>query len=352
MSTKAKLFCSSLVLSLILMLPATVPAESAVPQCDKAKKLFEQIQGLELIQRTIEESYQAEKRTPMGACWSGQSWRDHTESPGKLMNSVFGHLGDTPEYERFIAEYRMLIQCPDYRRFHSDELFAEYLRLLESGRTRLMTQWKDLQKGLAEDGSDKLHEGLAQSIPMNTVTFGHAEVSQRAQSVRVVPAVRLQVQMPLSGSTPLAENQKSVQGTVVPGMDQSGSADTAAPTIDARYLNQVKKKNGPQIVDTKVGAPSETEAVDQILDMPIIPTTVGQFPYRPQYQGVKQRTLGEQLGTKTLMTPSPKKVAIPWKALKTGAQADTIIIDMDKSQLEKSPDPENEQGSNFADSVW
>jgi hypothetical protein len=334
------------------MPPAPVWPESAGPQCDNAKKLFEQIQDLELMQLTIEESYQAEKRTPMGACWSGQSWRNHTESPGTLMNRVFGHLAGTPEYERFITEYRILIQRPDYRRLHTDELFAEYLRLLESGRTKLMTQWKDLQEGLTEDGSDKLHEGLAQSVPMNTVTFGHAEGSQRAQSVRVAPAVRLQVQMPLGGPTPLAGNRKSVSGIVVPGMDQSGSARAAAPTIDARYLNQVEKKNDPQIVDTKVGAPSETEAVDQILEMPIIPTTVGEFPYRTKYQGDKQRTLGEQLGTKTLMTPSPKKVAIPWKALKTGAQADTIIIDMDKSQLEKSPDSESEQGSNFADSVW
>jgi hypothetical protein len=179
------------------------------------------------MQLTIEESYQAEKRTPMGACWSGQSWRDHTESPGRLMNRVFGHLADTPEYERFVAEYRRLIQRPDYRRLHTDELFAEYLRLLESGRTRLMTQWKDLQEGLTADGSDKLHEGLAQSVPMNTVTFGHAEGSQRAQSVRVAPAVRLQVQMPLSGSAPLAVGEESVSGIV----------SATAPAIDMVELH-------------------------------------------------------------------------------------------------------------------
>lgn len=227
MSTKVKLFCSSLLLSLILMLPATVPAESAVPQFDDAKKLFEQIQDLELMQRTIEESYQAEKRTPIGTCWSGQSWRDHTESPGKLMNRVFGHLANTPEYERFIREYRALIQRPDYRRLHTDELFAEYMRLLESGRTRLMTQWKDLQESLTEDGSDKVHEGLAQSIPENTVTFWHAEGSQRAQTVRVVPAIRLQVQMPLGGSAPLAVGEESVSGIV----------SATAPTIDMVELH-------------------------------------------------------------------------------------------------------------------
>jgi hypothetical protein len=227
MSTKAKLFCSSLLLSLIFMAPAPVRPGSAVPQCDYAKKLFEQIQDLELMQRTIEECYQAEKRTPMGACWSGQSWRDHTESPGKLINRVLRDLAGTPEYERFITEYRTLIQCPDYRRLHTDQLFAEYMRLLESGRTRLMTQLKEWQESSAEQCSAQAHEGLALSIPVNTATFGHAEGSQRAQSVRVVPAIRLQLQMPLGGSAPLAVGEESVSGIV----------SAAAPTIDLVELN-------------------------------------------------------------------------------------------------------------------
>ena len=144
----------------------------------------------------------------MAACWSGQSWRDHAELDGKLMNRVFGHLAGTPEYERFIREYRTLIQRPDYRRLHTDELFAEYMRLLESGRIRFLTQLKEWQESLAEKCSAQAHEGLAQSIPVKTVTFGHAEGSQRTESGRVVPAIRLQVQMPLSGSTPLAVGQR------------------------------------------------------------------------------------------------------------------------------------------------
>ena len=38
-----------------------------------------------------------------------------------------------------------------------------------------------------------------------------------------------------------------------------------------------------------------------------------------------------------LLGTGDRLIPIPWKALKTGAQADTIIIDMDKSQLEKAP---------------
>jgi hypothetical protein len=237
MKTKAKLLCSSLLLSLIVMLPATVRAESAVSLYEKTKNLSEQIQDLELMQRNVEQCFQAEKRTPMVACWSGQSWRDHAELDGKLMDRVFGHLAGTPEYERFITEYRTLIQRPDYRRLHTDELFAEYLRLLESGRTRLMTQWKDLQESLTQEGSAQLHEGLAQSIPVKTVTFGHAEGSRRTESGRVVPAIWVQVQVPLSDSAHLAVGQKGVSRTVVPGMDPSGSPHTVAPEIDTVELN-------------------------------------------------------------------------------------------------------------------
>lgn len=236
MKTKAKLLCSSLLLSLIIMAPAGVRAESSVPLYERTNQLLEQIQDLELMQRNVEECYQAEKRTPMAACVSGQSWRDH-ELDGKLMNRVFGHLAGTPEYDMFIMKYRTLIQHPDYTRVHTDELFAEYLRLLESGRTRLMTQCKDLQESSREGGSNQLYEGLAQSSPVKRVTFRHAEGSQRSDSGRLVPAVLLQVQMPLSGSTPSAVGQKGYLSFVVPGKDQSGSPHTVAPMIDMVELS-------------------------------------------------------------------------------------------------------------------
>ena len=242
MMTKTKLLGSYLLLSLIIMLPATVRAESAVTVYARANKLFEQIQDLELMQRNVEECYQSEKRTPMLACWSGQSWRDHAELDSKLMNRVFGHLAGTPEYERFIMEYRTLIQRPDYARVHTDELFAEYMRLLKSGRTRFLTQLKEWQESSAERISAQAHEGLAQSIPVKTVTFGHAEVSQRTESGRLVPAIRFQVQMPPSGSAPLAVGQKGDLRFVVPGMDQSGSPYTVAPTIDMVELNTVPRE--------------------------------------------------------------------------------------------------------------
>jgi sporulation protein YlmC with PRC-barrel domain len=55
---------------------------------------------------------------------------------------------------------------------------------------------------------------------------------------------------------------------------------------------------------------------------------------------------GNLLGTGDGLIP------IPWIALKKGAQADTIIIDMDKSQLEKAPRFESKTWPNLTDSEW
>ena len=210
MKTKVKLLYSSLLLSLIIMLPATVRAESAVLLFERANQLFEQIRDLELMQRNIEECYRAEKGTLRVASFARQSWGEPAELDGKLINRVFGHLAGAPEYERFVKAHGALIQRPDYKRRHADELFAEYMRLLESGRTRILTQLKEWQESLAEKCSAQAHEGLAQSIPLKRVTFDDAEGSQRTESGPVAPAIRLHIQMTLSGSTPLAVGQKSV----------------------------------------------------------------------------------------------------------------------------------------------
>jgi sporulation protein YlmC with PRC-barrel domain len=53
-----------------------------------------------------------------------------------------------------------------------------------------------------------------------------------------------------------------------------------------------------------------------------------------------------------LLGTGDRLIPIPWKAVKTGAQADTIIIDMDKSQLEKAPSFESKKWPNVTDSEW
>jgi hypothetical protein len=112
MKTKARLLCSSLLLSLIIMAQAGGRAESAMSMDEMSNKLFEQIQDIELMQRNIDECYQSEKRAPIVANWSGESWRDHVELDGALMHRVFSHLTGAPEYEKFIREYRTLLHRP------------------------------------------------------------------------------------------------------------------------------------------------------------------------------------------------------------------------------------------------
>ncbi|MFA6217980.1 MAG: PRC-barrel domain-containing protein [Candidatus Omnitrophota bacterium] len=53
-----------------------------------------------------------------------------------------------------------------------------------------------------------------------------------------------------------------------------------------------------------------------------------------------------------LLGTGDRLIPIPWKSVKTGAQADTIIVDIDKVQLEKAPNFESKKWPNFTDSEW
>ena len=53
-----------------------------------------------------------------------------------------------------------------------------------------------------------------------------------------------------------------------------------------------------------------------------------------------------------LLGTGDRLIPVPWKAVKTGAEADTIIINMDKSQLEKAPTVESKKWQNLSDSEW
>ena len=67
-----------------------------------------------------------------------------------------------------------------------------------------------------------------------------------------------------------------------------------ASKIGKRYL-QPKEKITPQIVNTPVVAP--TEPSDEF-EVPVLPTTVGDYPYKPPMQWGKQKTLKELLKSK------------------------------------------------------
>lgn len=53
-----------------------------------------------------------------------------------------------------------------------------------------------------------------------------------------------------------------------------------------------------------------------------------------------------------LLKTGDQLIPVPWKAVTTGAQADTIIVAMDKSQLEQAPSFESKKWPNFSDSEW
>ena len=165
MKTKTKLFGSLLLVATITMTPCTVRSQDlSIPFDDRNYQLIEQIQDLELMGRDIQRCYEAEKRTAMIAAFSRQSLTD-SRLNSELMNRVFGHLVGSPEYERFVMVYRELIQSPGYQQLHSANLFAEYMRLIESARTRLTTQLKERLRSLAIESSAK--SGFSESDSMN-----------------------------------------------------------------------------------------------------------------------------------------------------------------------------------------
>jgi sporulation protein YlmC with PRC-barrel domain len=53
-----------------------------------------------------------------------------------------------------------------------------------------------------------------------------------------------------------------------------------------------------------------------------------------------------------LLGTGDRLIPIPWKAVKTGAQADTIIVNLDKSQVEQAPAFESKKWPTFTDSEW
>jgi sporulation protein YlmC with PRC-barrel domain len=53
-----------------------------------------------------------------------------------------------------------------------------------------------------------------------------------------------------------------------------------------------------------------------------------------------------------LLGTGDRLIPVPWKAVKTSSQADTIIICMNKSQLEQAPNFESRKWPKFTDSEW
>ena len=139
--------------------------------------------------RDIERCYEVEKRTAMSASLSRQSLTDSTQFNSELINRVFGYLVGTPEHERFVKVYRELIRSPGYKQLYSANLFAEYMRLIESASTRLTTELKERLRSLATESSSEFSvwNEFYESNPISIVVHrypGSAKSSQTSHEVR------------------------------------------------------------------------------------------------------------------------------------------------------------------------
>jgi hypothetical protein len=141
MKTQARLFCLYLLLWVVVVFPTVSRAEGAsVPLDDKARRLFEQLQDIEQLQRNISQCYLAVKSSAPATSLARQSWGELAGLDGELINRVFARLAGTPEYESFNEAYRALAQHPDNSRLWAPELFTKYMQLLESAKARLTAQ--------------------------------------------------------------------------------------------------------------------------------------------------------------------------------------------------------------------
>ena len=190
MKKKIKLLGSLLLIAIITITPGAVRSQDlSIPFDDRAFQIIDQIQDLESMGRDIERCYEVEKRTALSASLSRQSLTDSTQFNSELINRVFGYLVGTPEHERFVKVYRELIRSPGYKKLYSANLFAEYMRLIESASTRLTTELKERLKSLAIEKSPEflVWNEFNEPNPMNIVGHRHpgsAKSSQTSHEVR------------------------------------------------------------------------------------------------------------------------------------------------------------------------
>ncbi|MGD9818558.1 MAG: hypothetical protein AB7V04_07635 [Desulfomonilaceae bacterium] len=143
-------FCALLLfISAIVTTQAfALPQDMRIPDNDRVYRLIDQIHDLETMQRDIRRRYQVETSASLIGHSQQKPITDGAQLNSELIDRVFGYLAGTPELERFVTIYRMLVLRPSYQHFHSADLFAEYMRLIESARTRITTELNGLLKSI------------------------------------------------------------------------------------------------------------------------------------------------------------------------------------------------------------
>ncbi len=147
MKNNDKPFLSFVLLCIIILTPTPARSGEITASMDEEfYRLITQIGDIESLKCNIQDCYHTEKQILEVARPSGQSPNYSAKLDSELVNRVFGYLADTPEHERFVKVYSSLVQRSNYREFCTGELFAEYMKLLQSGQARLMTQLQQYVK--------------------------------------------------------------------------------------------------------------------------------------------------------------------------------------------------------------
>jgi hypothetical protein len=141
MKNNAKPFWLFTLLCMII-LPSTLSlsAETNSTMDKQICQLITQIRDIESLKCNIQNCYHTEKQILEVARPSGLSTSFSAKLDRELVNRVFGYLSNTPELESFVKAYTALLQRSNYREFFTSELFAEYMKLLQSGQARLISQ--------------------------------------------------------------------------------------------------------------------------------------------------------------------------------------------------------------------
>jgi len=202
MNTRTMLLCLSLMFLVCIMAPDPGRSESAATPSRKASDLFEQIRDLELMQRNIETCYRFEQIRNV-TCSSALA-----ELDARLVRRVFTSLAGFPEYEKFITAYRTLAQHPEFKRLHTDMLFSEYMRLLESARIRLVSQLNERQERVTTLVPGDARHAASPSVRGATPS-GHAEGARP----RVVTAVDVHIRRFPDEGTPSAVKHPYISAT-------------------------------------------------------------------------------------------------------------------------------------------
>jgi hypothetical protein len=148
MKNRATLLCSYILLSIVAAFPGNVHSqELSIPLDQRTQQLFQQLQDIEHLQSDITECYQAQNKTFMTASLARQVVGKTAELDNRLVDRVFRRLSGAPEYEKFMVAYQAVIERLDYNKVYAAELFGEYMRLLDSARTRLTDELKRKAEG-------------------------------------------------------------------------------------------------------------------------------------------------------------------------------------------------------------